>query len=135
MILGGAVADYNFDSSDHPTSNTSVSGWASSTIVADTPDSFIVQAVYQLDGASSVVPIALELHAECAGEASCDYSNTGAVSFDLPSDVTYTSSSGVFLSQPETSSATPEPSSLVLLGTGMLGLATAVRSGRARGRR
>jgi hypothetical protein len=100
-------------------------GWVSQDIISESADSFIFSGVYALQGASQVAPIELYLAAECQGDASCDLSHTGAVSFTLPSNVTFTSESGVFLTQPLT--ATPEPSYTVLLG---LGLAGAIFLGR-----
>lgn len=95
-------------------------GWVSQNIVSESADSFIFSGVYALSGASSVLPILLELSAQCQGEASCDLSHTGAVTFTLPSNVTFTSESGVFLSQPMTTAATPEPSYAGLIGFGFL---------------
>jgi hypothetical protein len=49
----------------------------------------------------------------------CDFGNTSQMSLILPSDVTYTSASGVFLTQ---SASAPEPSSLLLMGLGLAGV-------------
>jgi hypothetical protein len=46
---------------------------------------------------------------------SCDYSHTGTISFGLPGNVSYTSASGVFLTQ-----TAPEPGAIVLTLIGML---------------
>ena len=94
-------------------------GWVSENIVSESADSFIFSGVYALSGASSVLPIVLELSAQCQGDATCDLSHTGAVSFSLPSSVRFTSASGVFLTQPLTT-ATPEPSYTALMGLGFI---------------
>jgi hypothetical protein len=106
-------------------------GWVSQNIVSESADSFIFSGVYALSGATDVLPILLELKAECQGDASCDVSHTGAVSFTLPSNVTFTSESGLFLAQPLTT-ATPEPSYAGLLGLGFGGTLLVAR--RLRGR-
>jgi hypothetical protein len=109
-------------------------GWVSQNLISESADSFIFSGVYALSGASDILPIEVELKAECQGAASCDISHTGAVSFTLPSNVTFTSQSGVFLTQPLTT-ATPEPSYAVLLGLGLAGtmfLARRVRRPAAR---
>ena len=55
----------------------------------------------------------------CNFSDTCDFSND-AFSLVLPSDVTYTSASGVFLSQTSTA---PEPASFAFVGGGFLALA------------
>jgi PEP-CTERM motif-containing protein len=54
----------------------------------------------------------------CDNGATCDFSNTGQMSLNLPSGVSFTSTGG-FLSQPVTSASAPEPGSLLLMGLGM----------------
>jgi hypothetical protein len=57
-----------------------------------------------------------------AQNASCsfDFLNTGRLGIDLPTGVTYSSQSGVFLSSGAI--ATLEPGTLALLGLGLAGL-------------
>jgi hypothetical protein len=101
-------------------------GWVSQNIISESADSFIFSGVYALSGSSDVLPIELELKAECQGDASCDLSHTGAVGFTLPSNVTFTSQSGVFLTQPLTT-ATPEPSYAAVIGLGIGGIVMLTR--------
>ena len=56
----------------------------------------------------------------CGDGTTCSYGDTGYVTFGLPSDVSFTSDSGVFYRQPI---GTPEPGTLSILaiGLGMLG--------------
>ncbi len=54
---------------------------------------------------------------DCSDGATCDFSNTGQMSLNLPTGVSFTSTGG-FLSQPVGASA-PEPGSLLLMGLGM----------------
>lgn len=57
----------------------------------------------------------------CVTAETCDFSHTAALSFNLPSDVTFTSDSGVFLTQTG-ASAVPEPASFALMGTVLVAL-------------
>jgi hypothetical protein len=52
----------------------------------------------------------------CNDGATCSYQNTGQLSLIDPNGVSYTSNSGVFLTQ---TSTTPEPASLLLIGLGI----------------
>jgi hypothetical protein len=67
-----------------------------------------------------VVPISFIQQLNCNNGAVCDFSNTGQLSLTLPSDVSYSSASGVFLSQGVT--ATPEPSLVFLTGVGFVAI-------------
>jgi len=122
LKLGSATIDYVYDTGDDPDPNLIPINqfWVSTSITSESPDSFIFSGVYALTGASDPLAIQMLLSETCTGNASCDVSHTGAVTFDLPSNVTFTSASGVFLTAPTT--ATPEPSYSVLAGIGLLGL-------------
>jgi hypothetical protein len=57
--------------------------------------------------------------------STANFGDTAAITFQLPAGVTFTSASGEFLSQPL--GATPEPGSLLLLGTGLASMAGLIR--------
>jgi hypothetical protein len=67
-----------------------------------------------------VVPISFIQQLNCNNGTVCDFSNTGQMSLILPSDVSYSSASGVFLTQGAT--ATPEPSLRFLTGFGIVAI-------------
>ncbi len=60
------------------------------------------------------LPLLMTLQLTCTSGESCDFSHTAALSFVLPQDVTFTSDSGVLLTQTG-GSPVPEPGSAVVL--------------------
>lgn len=64
--------------------------------------------------------ITAALSLACVSAETCDFSHTATLSFNLPSDVTFTSDSGVFLTQ--TASGVPEPATFALMGTVLVAL-------------
>jgi hypothetical protein len=65
--------------------------------------------------------ITAALSLACVTAETCDFSHTAALSFNLPSDVTFTSDSGVFLTQTGTAPV-PEPATFALMGTVLVAL-------------
>jgi hypothetical protein len=65
--------------------------------------------------------ITAALSLACVSAETCDFSHTAALSFTLPSDVTFTSDSGVLLTQTG-ASGVPEPTSFALMGAGLVAL-------------
>ena len=111
-------------------------GWVSYTVDDADPTDITFTDVYQLVGATPSVGVTLDLGGSAGGGywdgASADYLNTNAIRLGLPSGVTYTSDSGVFLSNP----AAPEPSTWAMLllgfaGVGFAGLRASRKSGTA----
>ena len=73
-----------------------------------------------MSGSDPLLSLELSMLAyNCSNGMTCDFSNTGSISFGLPQGVSFTSDSGVFLT-----AATPVPATLPLLagGLGMIGL-------------
>jgi hypothetical protein len=92
------------------------SGWNAFSFTNSTQTGFDFTGTLTVsDG--EVVPIQFLQQIECGDGTICDYSDTAQMSLILPSDVTYTSASGVFLTQEPVS--TPEPSSVMLLAAGI----------------
>jgi hypothetical protein len=109
------------------------SAWVSTDFTGTTADNLVFTGVYDLIGPSEKVLLDMNLIASVTSEGSlttADYSHTGQISFDLPSNVTFTDESGVLL-QPPSTSAVPEPGTLTILASA-IGLLTTVRRGARR---
>lgn len=103
-------------------------------VIADTATNYEVEGTVTLTGAHPVLGLASELQLDAGATAlfqtsTQDFTHTAAVSLDLAPGITYTSSSGVFLTAP--AAAVPLPAA-AWGGMGLLGLLGAVRSGRRR---
>ena len=121
------IIDYVYDSSSSPVNQiVENGGWVSNNISSESPNSFIFTGTYALTGSSDTLPIQLELDLQCQADASCDLSHTGAITLSLPSNVTFTSASGVFLTQQPASTA-PEPAYTFILGAALLGIGALAR--------
>ncbi len=57
-----------------------------------------------------------------ASSSNVGYANSLTYALELPSDVTFTSESGVFLSEGSGNNPVPEPSAIILFGSGLAGL-------------
>jgi hypothetical protein len=67
-------------------------------------------------------PVFENFNPVCVLGATCDGTHTGALTMSLPTGVTFTSDSGIFLTQTPATSGTPEPGTWVLMGCGIVGL-------------
>jgi len=118
FFLGNANLEF-YLASDGTLVPQSIGGWVSSGFLSTSPNDVVFSGVYALTGpATNNLGVQFQLYANCGEGASCDYSHTGAVGLDLPGNVTFTSASGVFLTQ-----TTPEPASAWLIVSGLAGLA------------
>jgi hypothetical protein len=80
----------------------------------------VFNGVYRFEGSHADLGIGETISGACGLGTACDYSQTASVAFDLPTGTTFTSDSGVFLSQSGPSQV-PEPGSAALLATGIAG--------------
>jgi hypothetical protein len=90
--------------------------WLTSSFTNQTATGFDFTGTFNFtDGMSGLFLAALQLN--CGGGALCDFNSTASFSLTLPSDVTFTSDSGVLFSQQ--GAAAPEPASLAFGGASL----------------
>ena len=89
-------------------------GWLTSSFSNQTASGFDFTGTFTITNGMSSLFLA-GLSETCSGGALCDFSNTASFSMILPSDVTWTSDSGVLFSQQQTA-PTPEPGTFGMAG-------------------
>ena len=89
-------------------------------------------ATYQLTGAAIDTDFFDVLSTSCGDGVTCNFADTAKVRFILPSNVTFTSDSGVFLTQ---IGGVPEPATWTVMLMGFGGLGALLRSAPDAGRR
>ena len=117
--FGNAFVYYDAGSGGPPANTSPTTGWNSALFTSTSLTGFNFTGTLTVTNGETV-PITFLESLTCNNSTTCDYSNTTQMSLNLPSGTTFTSASGVFLTQ--TSSATPEPCSLMLVGLGISGV-------------
>lgn len=117
--ISGQFGSGRFDANAVSSLFNSVTGFTGSAITGD-GDIHSYSFTYNLKGNEVPLPFMLSLNLNSTNTAFSDYANTASVKFSLPKNVTFTSSSGIFLAG---ASAVPEPSSwaIMMLGFGTVG--------------
>ena len=133
LNFGGAIFNGNIrinsETNEPYVYSSGASYWKSSTVTA-IADGILFSGVYGLRGASSAIDLGAFLDVSCGNGTTCDYNNTAAVSFVLPETVSFSSASGVFLTQLG-EGAVPEPSTWALLLSGFGAVGGLLRRRRA----
>jgi hypothetical protein len=96
------------------------SGFNTFTYTNNTASGFQFQGTFTVTNGESLQLFYLQTM-NCNFGQVCDFSNTGQMGLVLPTGVSFTSDSGLFLTQSE-GSAVPEPGSLLLVGLGIAAL-------------
>jgi len=122
LIFGNADFEVEWDGSEGPfaTSGTALTGL---TVTCFTTSCFGVQGTFDVTGPNPSKLFSLSARFTCGGKDNCteNYSNTGTFALSLPAGVTYTSNSGVFLT--EQASSVPEPATGTTVIVGLYGIA------------
>lgn len=122
--LGGTVCWGSTGGATPFSLGTSCNGYTTFSLINQTISGFDFSGTFSVtNGMTSLFFAALQ--ADCGGGGRCDFSNTNSFSLTLPSNVTFTSDSGVLFT--EKASTVPEPSGVALCLSAMLAIGVAVR--------
>jgi hypothetical protein len=121
LSFGGQL-QYTMQNGAFSIPNGGDQGWVGGpgSLTSESVTGFHFSGVLDVTNGESL-PLTMSLTLGCSSGETCDFSHTAALSFVLPSDVTFTSDSGVLLTQTAGSSV-PEPSSYGLVLTTLLAL-------------
>ena len=97
-------------------SNFSQYGWASYRLSDSNPGQITFSGIYAIQGANPSLGLSMDINTNAQMYASSNYSNTNGIQLTLPTGVSYTSDSGVFLTN---TSPVPEPGEWVLMASGL----------------
>ncbi len=119
--LGGNLMDFQYSYNDG-SPILQCSGNSNWTVQSCTQEAFLATEAFQITGSSADVPIYVGLEIWSNTDDTADYSNTAGVVLSLPSNVSFTSASGAFLTAQ--TSAVPEASTswLALGGLALLAI-------------
>jgi len=124
-INGGQIFSFSESCIDgncgdpNPTTTLPTTGWVSTAVTGAGTTNETFTGVYAVPAGMSSDSLNAWLEVSCGDGDSCDFSHTATLGISLVNGVTYTSQSGVLLTQ--TSSA-PEPSSWAMMLMGGLGV-------------
>jgi hypothetical protein len=121
-FIGTAAMDWTaqFVSGTPAVGTGETSGFNSFLYTNDTISGFLFQGTFTVTDGESL-PLFYSQEMNCNTGQICDFSNTGQMGLVLPTGVSFTSDSGVFLTQSE-NSAVPEPGSFLLMGLGIVAM-------------
>jgi hypothetical protein len=114
LVFGSTLTEFDSDTAQ---------SWATANFISSSPTDGVFQGTYALVGSSVTLDVDLKLNLGCEDGCSQDFSNTSQIGLVLPSNVTFTSASGVFLSQ---AGSVPEPSSWAMMLVGGVCMAAGV---------
>lgn len=112
------------------TGGSAPGAWINPVIAWDGPGHMLFTAGYELEGEDTELGLLMQLRT-IGGSGSADFSHTAALSFDLPTNVSFTSASGVFLTTGTGGGGgggtVPEPQVLGLVSAALLAMRWARR--------
>lgn len=108
----------------NPTTTLPTSGWVSTSVTGANTTTETFTGIFAIPAGMSTDALNAWLELSCGDGDTCDFSHTATLNISSVSGVSYTSASGVLLTQ--AGSSVPEPSSLAMMLVGAVGVAMGI---------